>query len=258
MILDVYAYIGKWPYWPVGASAASDVVEELDAAGIDNAAICSTRSLFVNWEDGNTETAEAAQHFPERLVSFACLGPVELSHKLPEQDFDFEGYRARGFRGFRLYPQHHSYHPLYEGFVDRVCEEAAACKWPVLLPLRVMMNWGMPMLDLNWMVQLIERHPRTPWILAGINYFHELRIAVSLMLRHSSVHLETSCIQGFHAIAKLVQECGSEQILFGSCVPLQQARPGIEKVLNAGIDDGDRERIFSGNARRLLRLEDLA
>lgn len=255
MILDVHAYIGKWPYWPVAASSAHDVVQELGSAGIDGAAICSTRSLFVNWEDGNVETADAARQFPDRLIGFACLGPLELSHRLPQHSFDFARYRDQGYRGVRLFPQHHSYHLLHERFVDNICEEAAARQWPVLLPLRVMMNWGIPMLDLNLMFAIVERHPRTPWILAGINYFQELRTAVALMLRYPSVYLETSCIQGFNAIAKLVQECGSRQILFGSGAPLQHARAGVDKILHARIGDADRERIFSANARQLMRLD---
>ncbi|MGH9469080.1 MAG: amidohydrolase family protein [Terriglobia bacterium] len=256
MIVDIHAYIGKWPYWPVAASAAREVIGVLDSSGIDTAAICSTRSLFVNWEDGNTETAQAMRQFPKRLMGFACLGQLELSHTLPREGFNFDSYSARGFRGCRLYPQHHSYHLLYENFVDRICEEAKAREWPVLLPLRVLMNWGAPSMDLAWMVALVERHPRTPWILAGINYFHELRAAVSLMLRHSSVHLETSCVQGFHAIEKLVRECGSERLLFGSGAPLQNAAAGLQKVLHARISDADRERILCQNARRLLRLEE--
>lgn len=258
MIMDVHAYIGKWPYWPVAASAADEVIEKLDAAGIGHAAICSTRSLFVNWEDGNTETAEAAQRFPRYLVAFACLGPLELSHKVLQHSFDFDDYARRGFHGFRLYPQHHTYHPLYERFVDEICEESEARKLAILLPLRVLMNWGVPSMDLTWMVSLVERHPRTPWILAGINYFHELRAAVALMRRYPSVHLETSCVQGFNAIMKLVNECGSDQLLFGSGAPLQNAAAAVQKVLKARIPDEDRERILRTNACRLLRIETAA
>lgn len=254
MILDIHAYIGKWPYWPVDASSPQEVVRVLDSAGIESAAICSTRSLFVSWMDGNEETLSAVERFPKELIGFACLGPLELSHQRLRQDLDFERLRARGFLGFRLYPQHHSYHPLYERFIDRACEEAATRGQPILLPLRVMMNWGVPAMELGWMVALVERHPRTPWILAGLNYFHELKAGVSLLLRYPSVHLETSCIQGFHAIAKLVEECGSQQLLFGSGVPLQHAGAGVEKILNARIRDSDREQILYGNARRLLRL----
>ncbi|MGH9449865.1 MAG: amidohydrolase family protein [Terriglobia bacterium] len=255
MILDIHAYVGKWPYWPVSVSTASQLLEVLDKAQIDRAAVCSTRSLFVNWEDGNQEAERAVREHSPRMIAFACLGPLELSHTVGQGDFDFAGFAARGFRGFRLYPQHHTYHPLHEPFVDRIAEEAAVRGWPILLPLRVLMNWGVPSLDLACMVALVERHPRAPWILAGINYFHELRAAVSLLRRHPSVYLETSCVQGFDAIRKLVEECGSQQLLFGSAAPLQHAGAALEKIIRSRISDSDREAILGANASRLLRLD---
>jgi len=255
MIVDICAYFGKWPYWPIDACTPSAVVEELDHCGIDRAAVCSTRGLFVGWEEGNQETGEAVRSFPERLLGFACLGPLELSHTLHGHTFDFDSYRERGFLGVRLYPQYHTYHPLYEPFVDQILEEAEMRQWPVLLPLRVIMNWGLPALNLDWMVALVERHPRTPWILSGINYFHELRTAISLMQRFSSVHLETSCVQGFNAVAKLVDQCGGDNLLFGTGLPLQNGAANLQKVLRAKIPGPAREKILGGNARRLLHLE---
>lgn len=255
MILDIHAYIGKWPYWPVSVSTPAQLLQVMDQSRIEHAAICSTRSLFVNWEDGNQETFAAVQKHGSRLSGFACLGPLELSHKLIQAEFDFGGYEARGFRGIRLYPQHHTYQPLYEEFVGRIAEESAARGWPILLPLRVLMNWGVPSMDSSCMVALVERYSRTPWILAGVNYFHELRVAVSLLRRYPSVYLETSCVQGFRAIQKLVEECGSQQLLFGSGAPLQHAGAGVEKILQSHISDSDREAILGGNACRLLRLD---
>jgi uncharacterized protein len=255
MIVDVCAYFGKWPYWPIDACTPSAVVEEMNRCGINSAAVLSTRSLFVGWEEGNLETEEAVQQFPGRLVSFACLGPLELSHTLRGHTFDLDKYRERGFRGMRLYPQYHTYHPLHEPFVGEILEEAGRLEWPVLLPLRVIMNWGMPALNLDWIVALVERHPRTPWILSGINYFHELRVAVSLMQRFPSVRLETSCVQGFNAITKLVEQCGSDRLLFGSGLPLQSGGANLQKILQARIPEQARESILGGNAHRLLRLE---
>jgi uncharacterized protein len=255
MIVDICAYFGKWPYWPIDASTPSAVVAELDHCGIERAAVCSTRGLFVGWEEGNQETAEAAQSFAGRLLGFACLGPLELSHTLHGHSFDFDKLVKQGFLGVRLYPQHHTYHPLYEPFVDQILEEAEMRQWPVLLPHRVIMNWGMPTLNMDWIAALVERHPRTVWILSGINYFHELRAAVSLMQRFSSVHLETSCVQGFSAIAKLVDQCGDDHLLFGTGLPLQNGAANLQKVLRAKISDPSREKILGGNARRLLHLE---
>ncbi len=256
MILDVNAFIGKWPYWPIAASTGAEVRALLASWGIQQAAICSTRSLFVNWEDGNAETEREAAASGGALIPMACLGPLELSHRLAEKTYDFGAYAARGFRGVRLYPQHHSYHPLYETSIEAVLEDAAQRGWPVMLPLRVIMNWGLPMIDIGVMAALITRHPRVNWILAGINYLFELQMAVSMMRRFERVHLETSCIMGFHAIAKIVQQVGAERLLFGSGSPLQNGAAVAAKIAHAEISDAAREAVFHSNARRLFSLTD--
>ena len=171
---------------------------------------------------------------------------------LPRRAYEFSEYVARGFRGVRLYPQHHSYHLLYEAFVDSILEDAASRGWPVVLPLRILMNWGMPSLDLSVIETLVTRHPRVNWILAGINYLHELQLAVSLMRRYPSVHLETSCVMGYAAVEKTVQQCGVAQILFGSGAPVQHGAAALSKILHAQLSDSDREAILSGNLLRLL------
>ena len=98
---------------------------------------------------GIVEVEAAVRQHPERFTAFACLGTLELSHALPQDVSRVADYIKRGFRGVRLYPQHHSYHPLYQPFLDAILEEAASLGCPVLLPLRIIMNWGMPTLDLN-------------------------------------------------------------------------------------------------------------
>jgi predicted TIM-barrel fold metal-dependent hydrolase len=252
MIIDINAFIGNWPYWPVRATTAQDLVAELSGWHIDRAAICSTRSLFVNWEDGNRETEAAVRKYPQTLIPFACLGTQDLTPDREVHDYDFDGYQRRGFRGIRLYPQHHSYHPLFEAFVDRICEEAQARRWPILLPLRTIMNWAMPSLDPAVIGAVVERHPKNTWILAGINYLHELQLAVSLMRRFETVHLETSCVMGFEAIPKLVRKCGAEHILFGSGAPIQHGGANLVKIASARISDSAREAILFRNALRLI------
>ena len=252
MIYDANGFIGKWPYWPIEASSPADVMQKMDRLKIDRAAICSTRSVFVNWEDGNVEAERAATEHPDRFTAFACLGTTELSHMLREAARATD-YVTRNFRGVRLYPQHHSYHPVYEGFLGPLLEEIAGIGWPVLLPLRIIMNWGMPALELPVMETLVARHPKVNWILSGINYLFELQMAISLMRQYSTVHLETSCVMGYTAVSKLVQQSGSEQILFGSGTPLQNGAAGLTKILQAHIPEKDREAILGGNLRRLLK-----
>ena len=60
------------------------------------------KTAIVRWK------ALAQQH-PANLVPFACLGTFETSHRAADRKHDLKAYRERGFRGIRLYPQHHSY-----------------------------------------------------------------------------------------------------------------------------------------------------
>jgi hypothetical protein len=251
VILDANAFLGKWPYWPVQHTRPEEVAAALDGLRIERAAVCSTRSVFVNWEDGNHEVETAAQSHAA-FVPFVCLGTQELSHAYHPEQYDFASYAARGFRGVRLYPQHHSYHLLFENFVDVILEDAAARAWPVLLPLRIIMNWGMPSLDTSVMQAIVTRHPRVRWILAGVNYLYELQMAVSLMRRYDTVHLESSCIMGYAAIEKTVQRCGEDRLLFGSGMPWQEAAAGISKITHARISTRAQEAILRGNLLRLL------
>jgi predicted TIM-barrel fold metal-dependent hydrolase len=253
MIYDANAFIGKWPYWPIRSSTPGEVTGALKEWKIDRAAICSTRSVFVHWEDGNREVEAAAHKQPDQFTAFACLGTLELSHALPQDVIRIADYLRRGFLGVRIYPQHHSYHPLYQPFLDAILEEAASLGCPVLLPLRIIMNWGMPTLDLGVMEHLVNRHPRVVWILSGINYLHELQLAITLMRQLPTVYLETSCVMGYAAIAKLVQQCGAQQILFGSGAPIQLGAASLSKILHASIADEDREAILSTNLCRILR-----
>ena len=230
--------------------------------GIDQACICSTRSLFVHWEDGNREAERAVQQHPASLVPFACLGTFETSDRAADRKHDLKAYRERGFRGIRLYPQHHSYSLLFETFIDEICEQAQALNLPVLLSLRAIMNWGVPSLELRDMLSIVERHPRVPWILSGINYLQEIRSALLLLRRYPSVYFETSCVMGYEAIQKAVKECGHEQILFGSAAPLQHGRATSKKCCMPGLLAIRRERPFSpamhapsrvGNEMRFVR-----
>lgn len=252
MILDANAFIGKWPYWPVPASSAHDVDAELQVNKIDGAAVCSTRSVFVNWEDGNAEVEEAVRPKSLRLIPFACLGTTELSHLYKPPVFDFDGLARRGFRGIRLYPQHHSYHPLFSAFVDVILEDAASRGWPVVLPLRIIMNWGMPSITPDVMHALVTRHPRVNWVLAGVNYLHELQMATSLMLRYPNVRLETSCVMGYAAIEKTVSVCGHDQLLFGSGAPMQVAASGLAKILHANISERAKDALLFRNLQLLV------
>jgi hypothetical protein len=77
-------------------------------------------------------------------------------------------------------------------------------------------------------------------------------MAVSLMQRYETVHLETSCVMGFAAIEKTVQRCGQDRLLFGSGMPWQEAAAGLGKITHAHITTAAQEAILGGNLLRLI------
>lgn len=244
MIIDVHAYIGRWPYWPVPAATPAEIASVMDAAGIDQALISSTRALFTSWKDGNAEARAAEAESGGRFIAFDAASPPELSHTIEAPALRIDA----AVSGVRLFPQYHTYHLLYEPFIDAVCEQAAALRTPVQLPLRVLMNWGMPALDLAWVVAIVERHPSVRWILTGLNYFHELRVGIALMRRYPFVYLETSCMQGFDAIGRWwssagASNCCSEAVCLCKTRPRTSARCGMRAYPTR------RERTFSAAIR---------
>jgi predicted TIM-barrel fold metal-dependent hydrolase len=53
-------------------------------------------------------------------------------------------------------------------------------------------------------------------------------------------------------LADAVSKVGADRILYGTDYPGYDPAPFIESVLNAKITDDDKEKIFYGNAVRLL------
>jgi predicted TIM-barrel fold metal-dependent hydrolase len=109
-------------------------------------------------------------------------------------------------------------------------------------------------MELGVIEALVTRHPRVNWILAGINYLHELQLAISLMRKFECVHVETSCMMAYETVGKLVERCGAERLLFGSGAPLQHGAAALSKILHARVGDAAREAMLGGNLRRLLKV----
>ncbi len=91
---------------------------------------------------------------------FACLGTLELSHALPTRDYDLAGYaRAASAACGSIRSITAITRCTTRSSID-ILEDAAARRRPVLLPLRIIMNWGVPMLELPVIEALVTRHPR--------------------------------------------------------------------------------------------------
>ena len=247
MIIDINGYCGKWPYWKPKYDGIEDLIHIMDAHRIQSAAICSTRGIFLDWIEGNEEALSPASVHPDRLIPFGTFCPGDFKSDLEP----LKGHFERGLRGLRLFPQHHLYRLSEEPAVHRAVEIAAQAGAPVLIPVRLLMDWRLPALAVPDVGSLARSFPQVPIILGGVNY-GELRDTLHLLRSYPNTLLETSCFQILKGVDQLVQSVGADRILFGANLPLQSAPCQLEKVLSAEIGDSDRERILGGNAEGLL------
>ncbi|HOW69433.1 MAG TPA: amidohydrolase family protein [Phycisphaerae bacterium] len=249
MRIDVNAFFGHWPYWPLPATGGDDLLRLMDCCLIDRAAVTSLRGLFGDWPTANGEALALARAHPDRLVPVACLSPMnggggKMLRRLVEE----------GFKACRLYPLLLQGYSLRSPFADELAATAGECGIPVIVPTRPMMNFRFPVLPIGDVADLADRHPGTAFILSGPNYLSEFRTAVEVIASHVNISIETSCMQGFQAIARMAEAVGAERVLFGTGSLLQYPACGRAKLDHADITPGQRALIGAQNAERVLRL----
>ncbi|MHC4441585.1 MAG: amidohydrolase family protein [Planctomycetota bacterium] len=249
MLIDVNAFFGHWPYWPLPHTSGESVLGLMDRFGIDRAAMASLRGLHGDWQEANAETLALTLAHPDRLIPIACMSPMKGGggsslRELVEQ----------GFCGIRLYPLLLQGYSLRSQFVDEVCSVAGELEVPVIVPTRPMMNYRFPTLPFDDIADLAQRHPQTPLILSGPNYLLEFQSAIEAMQRCPNMVIEISCMQGFQALARMVEAVGADRVLFGTGLPLHYPACNLAKLQHAKIPENQRQSVGSKNALRLFGL----
>jgi predicted TIM-barrel fold metal-dependent hydrolase len=247
-IFDINAYFGLWPHWEISVTTPVALIALLDQYHIEQAVVASTRGVFLNSEEGNQHTHSLMQTYPERILGFAIVNPRDEKTAVEQ----VEQAHRDGFAGLRLFPQHHQYRLDDDPYLADILSLAQDLEMPVLVPIRMILHWGLPQLDVRELDGIAQRFPRLRLIIGGVNY-GELRDALAVMRRRPLVGFETSCMQMAFGIETLVQKVGAERIYFGSALPLMYPAPAVFKIEKAEISDHDKELIFGLNALHLLK-----
>ncbi len=247
MKIDSYTLFGRWPYWEIKTKTAEDMLSLMDKYEIDKAAVISTKSIFLDYREGNGEVLALLKRYPQRVIGIATVNP---KGKEGAKD-DFHRCLEKGMKGIALFPLYHGYRLDPEPASDAILAEAVEKRVPILIPTRLLMNWTMPTLDAREARKLFSRFPEGRFLLTAVNREVD---ALGAMRDHQNVSLETSCAQGAYAIERLIADFGIERVLYGSGLPLQYPGCGLAKIEGAEIGEGEREQIFSQNAVKLFGL----
>ncbi|HBY97056.1 MAG: amidohydrolase family protein [Ardenticatenaceae bacterium] len=102
MIIDVHTHARR------GHGAAEEFVAEMDRLGIDKAVVCALIPESPETGDSSNEyTYEFVQQYPDRLIGFACVMPMERN---APDELEY-WVTQKGFKGLKLHPPIQNFAP---------------------------------------------------------------------------------------------------------------------------------------------------
>ena len=248
-VFDFHTHAGRW-----GNSAVYDDIDTfvriMDAAGVDR---CNINCIFhSDVAHGNEVAASFPERYPDRFVGVAVISPLYPEEVVPQLE---RGFGELGLRSLKVYPNYYQkpiddpgYFPAFEWCNDRGVtimshSSAGAGDSDLTEPQRF--------------VPLAERYPNINWVLAhsGNTRVGQAQ-AVEAALACPNIYLETCTSFGDHTtITDLVNGAGEDRVLFGSDMPLMDARNQVGRIVNADISTEAKRKVLGLNAIKLLGLD---
>ena len=247
-VFDFHAHVGRW-----GNLAVWDDIERyinvMDAAGVDRANI---NCIFYSKASiGNDVTAKFVEKYPDRFVGVGFVSPHYPEEAISELERVFDKLQMRSLK---VYPTYYGkpiddkgYLPIFEWCNDRnvviMSHSEAGTDNDLTEPTRF--------------VPLANRYPNIRWVLAhsGNSRIGQMQ-SVKAAQECPNIFLETCTSFGDHnTITDLVNGAGEDRVLFGSDMPLMDARTQVGRIVNADINTNAKKKVLGLNAMRILGLD---
>lgn len=242
-IYDMHGHWGPFHGANLPDSDARRAIAHLDRAGVALFVFSSHEALY-DPERGNAITVKIAREFPDRMRAYCCINPNYPA--LVERDLaGFDDCRDV-YVGLKLHPGWHNA-AMTDDRYKSAWEFADANHLVVLSHA-----WGGDSLcGYEAVSKVAEKYGGTT-IIAGHSLHGRWDQAVELARRCPNVYLDTCAILDDRgAVERIVDEAGSERVLFGTDFPWFGYHYSIGALLGARMTDEDRRNILYRNAQRL-------
>jgi predicted TIM-barrel fold metal-dependent hydrolase len=243
VIIDFHTHVDEAPAFG-WIDPPEKIVSLMDAAGIDRAVIMTYTDLPGLNPDALEYIAQAAAHFPDRLIPFVRLNPNYQS----DMPALLERAVSLGVRGVKLHPTTTLAHPAGDATVA-LLRRCGALGMPVLFhcgddPYTTPETIGLA----------AEAAPDCQIVLGHMGGYLHVEEAVDEAERRPNLHLETSAMPYPRWIATAVDRVGPDRVVFGSDGPGCNPALELDKIRRLGLGDAVERRVLGGNAMDLLRL----
>ena len=248
-VIDFHAHIGRW-----GKYALDDDPETylrvMDSAGVDRA--CVNCIQFGDASRGNDLVAAFVSKHPDRFIGVAYVTPRHPDEAIAELPRAFD---ELGMRFLKLYPDYLG-RPIDDPSYDPIFEWADS-RGIVVMSHSSNVPGGSELTHPARFVGLATRFPGVRWVLAHSgNARQGQEQAVQAARECPNVFLETCTSFGEHGtIEFLVEGAGADRVLYGSDMPLMDARFQVGRIVTADISDDAKRKVLGLNAIKLLGLE---
>jgi predicted TIM-barrel fold metal-dependent hydrolase len=236
-VIDCNTVFGPSPT-PAMDFSLDRLVQAITNHGIARACTLSTVGVCHNYADGNAATIEACSG-NAKLIPVATIDPRGFfkASDTPEKLF------SQGFRMFRLFPDEQDWPINYAPF-PVILDSIEATGSPVMVGVG---RQG----DASALLGLAKGR-RNAFILTNVAY-EGVAEAAFVMRQSENIFLETHSLVAPSAVALMVNEVGSERLLFGSGCPGASLAGALKKIQLSELPDPVKTGILSGNIKKILQ-----
>lgn len=251
VVIDAHGHLGAWLQFYIPQTDAAGIVKVMDRCGVNAIAVSGMLSIGPDYKAGNRAVAEAADAFPGRFIGYVTPNPNYPAAEV-EQELEYWLSTHSWMRGIKLHPSYHEY-PINGPRYRIAFEKAREHRVPILSH-----TWGQgeenSLCGPAMFAELAEAYPDVNIILGHAGgLLSGYRAAVEVARNHPNLILETcGSFQAMGLMEYLVENLGSERVLFGSdcCFLAQTAELG--RVVFARLSTADKRNILGLNAAKLF------
>lgn len=227
--------MGRFGSWAGVSTTPGELLAKMDEAGVEKAVLFAPDNALVR---------KAVSGSPKRFVGYVWPNP----HDAGALTLVKEAVSKWGFRGIKLHPLVNAFLPTDEDVLP-IVEFARRERIPVAI------HSGHPPFSLPWSIgELAEMYPDVRIVMLHMGHAHGVYIkaAIDTAKRYDNIILETSGVSMHSKIKEAVERVGEGRVVFGSDFPFHDYSVELQKVMVAGLTEGQREKVLRENAKKLL------